>query len=410
MSVDIIKKKYNSFCKASNSNLKNDISISINDDIFFSLSSNNKKIKHVTINSAELTGKKLITNHNKLCVAYTVIFNDQTVSEFEVKRRIIKRNINYFFDSFALELFFILNSNLKIDTQNKKQKIENRKFQLPKKDIGNIFLNIYNKIINRFFRRDEWMIAYYEKNIQPHEVAKEFNNFTVLQNRKNQFSADPFIIENDKGSYIFFEECPLKKGGKGILVCYDLNTDTSQTIIEEDYHLSYPNVFKIENNYFMIPQSENHCIDLYQAIQFPYQWEKCHTILKHGIFNFGDTNIYFNKNGKIQITTSAYDHVFNSNRLRIGWEIDNLFKSKININNSELLSMSDESSRNAGNHTDLTLFQECSSGYGGGLVQKNENNMTHIERPKNFIGMHTYNSSANYTVIDIKKIRYGIYF
>ncbi|WP_273844453.1 hypothetical protein [Providencia rettgeri] len=408
MSINIIKNKYNSFFQSSISNLKNEISVSINNNIFFSLPSNNEIIKYVTIRSPELIDNKLILNYNSICITYTIAFNDETISTFEVKRRIINQSIYYFFDSFALELFFILNSKFKIKTQDKK--IRNPQFQLPMKIIGNRFKNAFNKIINRFFRRDEWFIAYYEKNIPPCDIAKKFNNFTILKNKKNQFSADPFVIESDKGSYLFFEECPLKRGGKGTLVCYDLNTDTRQTIIEENYHLSYPNVFKIKNDYFMIPQSDNHCIDLYQSTQFPYQWKKCHTILKHQAFHFGDTNIYFKENGKIQITTSAYDHVFNSNRLRIGWEIDNLFSSDIKISNSELLAVSDESSRNAGNHSSLILFQECSSGYGGGLVQKKADYITHIERPKNTIGMHTYNTSANYTVIDIKKSRYGIYF
>ncbi|MDD4413226.1 MAG: hypothetical protein PHR14_01540 [Oscillospiraceae bacterium] len=44
-------------------------------------------------------------------------------------------------------------------------------------------------------------------------------------------------------------------------------------VLERDYHLSYPFVFELDDQIYMIPEtSENEAIEMYKAINFPEKW------------------------------------------------------------------------------------------------------------------------------------------
>ena len=46
-----------------------------------------------------------------------------------------------------------------------------------------------------------------------------------------------------------------------------------QKVLERDYHLSYPFVFRFERELYMMPEtSRNRCVELYRAVDFPRQW------------------------------------------------------------------------------------------------------------------------------------------
>ncbi|HHR6405696.1 TPA: glucosamine inositolphosphorylceramide transferase family protein [Providencia alcalifaciens] len=405
MSFDITHKKYNTLYALHEFNSINHVSISVNNIFQFSIPSIKRNIDKINI---IFNSKKPFPR--KIKIEYVIYFEKNKEIKIEIQRRIINSKEIFFFDSFAFELFFIINFSFGKQFSNQNISDKNTPYySTQKRDKTD---NIFKRIFDRFFRRDEWMVAYHNSIVSPENISTCFNKFSILKNKKKSFSADPFIIDNNGFSYIFYEECPLKKGGKGYIVCLDINSGKSEIILEEAYHLSYPNVFKIDNDFYMIPQSENHCIDLYRATEFPYKWEKCKTILQHKAFNFGDTNIYFTENSEINITTSPYDHSFNSNRIRVSWKITDLLSTNsLAFEDCTILSMSDEFSRNAGNSSVQSdaLYQNCLTSYGGGLVRKIDSRIVYIENPKNTTGMHTYNISNNYTVIDIKKNKYGIF-
>jgi hypothetical protein len=88
--------------------------------------------------------------------------------------------------------------------------------------------------------------------------------------------ADPFMIYDDDTWYMFFEIKTEKTrlGQIGLAVSDDgLRWTYRETILKEDFHLSYPYVFKWENEYYMVPETvQNHSVRLYKASRFPYQW------------------------------------------------------------------------------------------------------------------------------------------
>ncbi|MBW2991783.1 hypothetical protein KY345_01015 [Candidatus Woesearchaeota archaeon] len=92
--------------------------------------------------------------------------------------------------------------------------------------------------------------------------------------------ADPFIVKEDK-LYMFFEVLN-KQGDIGLAVSEDgLKWSYEGIVLDGDFHLSYPYVFKFEDEYYMIPESsEINSVRLYKAVNFPIEWEFVKVLVK----------------------------------------------------------------------------------------------------------------------------------
>lgn len=95
--------------------------------------------------------------------------------------------------------------------------------------------------------------------------------------------ADPFLFIYKDELYLFFEE-QIDLLGKGIIKMTK-TTDLKQwtepkTVLTEPFHLSYPNVFEIENQIYMMPETGcDHSIKLYKPNTDLTQWTYDKTIL-----------------------------------------------------------------------------------------------------------------------------------
>lgn len=94
---------------------------------------------------------------------------------------------------------------------------------------------------------------------------------------KAGFVADPFIIKVEDLYYLFFEIMNLDsgQGDIGLAISQDGVSWAYQGIVlTTGYHLSYPWVFEWQGNYYMLPEmNQARAVNLYQAVNFPYQWE-----------------------------------------------------------------------------------------------------------------------------------------
>jgi hypothetical protein len=93
-----------------------------------------------------------------------------------------------------------------------------------------------------------------------------------IKSPKNEFWADPFIINYKEENYVFFENYNYKtKKGKiscGIIKKQELVNITD--VLDLDYHLSYPYIFKENRDIFLMPETnENNRLELYKCINFP---------------------------------------------------------------------------------------------------------------------------------------------
>lgn len=101
-----------------------------------------------------------------------------------------------------------------------------------------------------------------------------------------KFMADPFIIREGDDFYIFYEEMPSKLnstwGDVAVLHSRDLqHWERIGVALDEPFHLSFPNVFKYNDEWYMIPETGAiHEVRIYKSIDFPLKWEYDHTLFK----------------------------------------------------------------------------------------------------------------------------------
>ena len=98
-----------------------------------------------------------------------------------------------------------------------------------------------------------------------------------------EFVADPFMIKADGTWYMFFEVMHAKrdKGEIGLATSSNgLKWQYQQIVLKEFFHLSYPYVFCVGKEYFMIPETfEAKAMKLYRADPFPVKWSCVGTLL-----------------------------------------------------------------------------------------------------------------------------------
>lgn len=143
------------------------------------------------------------------------------------------------------------------------------------KNIFKHFWKVTKRVVQKMFYKDHWDLLY--KFNSGESDSSSFSEFKFLTAPSDRDWADPFVISEDHKHYIFIEEMPYKTN-KAHLSVLELNNKgdllRSTKILEKDYHLSYPFVFKHEDVYYMIPETgQNKTIELYKCSMFPYKWE-----------------------------------------------------------------------------------------------------------------------------------------
>ena len=141
-----------------------------------------------------------------------------------------------------------------------------------------VLLVYFSRIVQRIFFKLLMKNQWYLKVDLSGKAGKELRKFKSIYPPKDRFWADPFVIKENDKTYIFVEELLYDKGNAHLSV---LELDEQYNIISNDKildlgcHLSYPNVFKYEDKYYMIPESsELKTITLFEAEEFPLKWKK----------------------------------------------------------------------------------------------------------------------------------------
>ena len=163
---------------------------------------------------------------------------------------------------------------------------------------------IKNEIAKIIAKRSQWSISLYQADkSNPFEPQKINNIKYPLLTAKDvtdcnaSFVADPFLVKNDK-FYLFFEikNDDTNKGVIGVASSKDgFNYNYEKIVLEENFHLSYPAIYHINNQWFMIPETgENNDVRIYTTDNFPYDWKFQKTLLKGR--NFADSTIIYYDN------------------------------------------------------------------------------------------------------------------
>jgi hypothetical protein len=179
--------------------------------------------------------------------------------------------------------------------------------------------------VQSLFVEDQWQLAYRFKS-GPCDANNTFYRYKQLVPPKDRFWADPCVIrvstpgpesesraEGDlrqdadatgkayesgkaydsrkanppeKDTYYVFIEEYLNSTRKGHISVIELDRKKGvvsgpTTVLERDYHLSYPFVFEWNNNHYMVPESAaNKTVELYRSTKFPFEWQLEKILLK----------------------------------------------------------------------------------------------------------------------------------
>jgi len=141
---------------------------------------------------------------------------------------------------------------------------------------------IGKRVFDRLSSREQWILLL-GKNAQSKSPNLDLSSFVKIIPPENQFWADPFLIEYNNRHYVFLEVFLFERE-LGHLSCFEVLEDGSYTdpvtILERPYHLSYPNIFEYEGEYYMIPESGDHgTVELYKSTAFPYEWKFEHNLI-----------------------------------------------------------------------------------------------------------------------------------
>ncbi len=137
--------------------------------------------------------------------------------------------------------------------------------------------------------RETWAIGIYKgpspvKLHPTQDIRNPILSAKDVTDIKARFVADPFMIQNATGYFLFFEVLNDKRNTGEIAYAFSkdlLQWQYRNVVLKERFHLSYPYVFFWENRYYMIPECNNSGgIQLYEASQFPDQWHLVTTLIK----------------------------------------------------------------------------------------------------------------------------------
>ena len=244
--------------------------------------------------------------------------------------------------------------------------------------------------------------------------------FTVIPNSYRYWAADPFLFEYKNETYLFAElyDYVLRRGIVGYCKYQNGKFSCWKPIITEDTHLSYPFIFSKDDDIYIMPESgaaKTLCI--YKAINFPNQWVKEKTIRKGKIL--GDTTL---------LEVQDYN-------LAISYDISDPDKYHLLLLNfddnydTEIQTSDWKKCRPAGKFfcyhgKRFRPAQDCEEEYGKALVfyECTYENGEYIESQYKRVsatdlrfdrimfldGIHTYNSTEAYEVVDIKTRRLNL--
>lgn len=267
----------------------------------------------------------------------------------------------------------------------------------------------------------EWAIAYRRKN-SGDILNSEKQRFSLIKNTLRYWCADPFVVESESNTYIFFEAFDRLKR-KGVIGYREIDCDRAgkiKIVLEEPFHLSYPYLYCENGCWYLIPESkDSNQIIRYQSKEFPDLWER-ETVLVEQIAAV-DTTVLSHDGRDIELIIYLWES-FNKGELQIirikGHELSIICKIGDPQGRKrpagKLCRIGDDTYRPS---------QLCTRRYGEAVIFNKIGQLTDYEeseykmvvagdicldRPAKIAGVHTYNASENWEVIDVEMIGFSM--
>lgn len=273
---------------------------------------------------------------------------------------------------------------------------------------------IFGRGYRKFIVCEKWVLA----------MKMDDTRWKYLDSQPFQWEADPFLAEFQGKYYVFYEN--MKPGEKGTIYVGEIDRErgtviNKKEVLKEPFHLSYPNVFKLEDRFYMIPEThESGKILLYEATDFPQSWKK--------VRELGDvpcTDLTFLKERDIYYLffspREEGEHPYC--RSLHCYYIQDLLKGELKPLKNKVVAEGMSSSRMGGNFLErggkkYRFSQDCNRRYGETLNQHEflhispegykETPGTPLKKPENTLGMHTYTKKDRVEIIDLCIVNYRI--
>ena len=152
--------------------------------------------------------------------------------------------------------------------------------------LPNLVVGLIRRRIRRFSKRPfYWQTAY--RRLDGQGIAEDGSlsgaPFALLPDDGKRFFADPFVIEHEGRTFLFVEEFPYALA-RGVISVAELRADgrfgMPRQVIVEPHHLSYPQVFALGGEVWMIPETSSaREVILYRAEHFPDRWVRHATLI-----------------------------------------------------------------------------------------------------------------------------------
>lgn len=289
------------------------------------------------------------------------------------------------------------------------------------------FIGIHLRSLRKklfFLNNENWFLLYKWDSLTE-SLRVDYSDMEILKPPEGFYWADPFAVLEDGKMFLFIEEYPYETCRGHLAVIRQDESGSfgeSEVILKKPYHLSYPFIFKHEGEYFMIPETKaERVIQLYHCSNFPEKWEFVANLMEN--VAAADTTVFFH-NGKWWLFTSL--DILNNPEINFGelflFYSDDLFSGHWTSHPKNPVVSEIGKSRPAGGifEKDGMLIrpsQDCSGGYGKAV------NLNHIVRISEtdyeevtvkriapdwnpgMVGMHTFNYTNGFYVLDACKLR-----
>lgn len=289
------------------------------------------------------------------------------------------------------------------------------------------------KKLSDFFVREEWNIAIRaisDKRLYHDEGTAA--PFYVIPNTFRYWCADPFIISVGETDYLFFEMFDRFRG-RGVIGYRTIDENGKigkmRQAYETDNHLSFPFVFEHGGDYYMMPESSyDKNLTLLKAKHFPDEWEVVKTWFS------GDKvcdSVIFENKGKVYLLTQPIEYPYTHAKLNMYVLNDESWLAYDNnpivndsscgrmagaiIKDSGYLIRPGQDCKTYGDAINFSKIDEIGNGsyFEHNYMRVTSDKITLNNSSKVIRGIHTYNASKRYEVVDTKvenKVKLGYIF
>ena len=182
----------------------------------------------------------------------------------------------------------------------------------------------------------KWSVGYgFAESLSRIKISSDhlisYEKIDSLLGTENNYIADPFFIKEKDSFYLFTELKGEENADIALFTSTDgLDYNYKGIVLNEDFHLSYPQVFKYKEEFYMLPETkQSGNVLLYKAENFPYKWKIEDTLIRN--VQVKDPSILLSP--ELNLIVTVDDHMnqllFTADSLKGTWKEVKNYNSKM---------------------------------------------------------------------------------